>query len=88
MTASERDIVVVGGGHAGLAAGWHLLRAARDFVILDNGAGPGGAWRHGRDSRRLFSPAGYSSLPGLADAAADARRLSDPRRRHRLSGRL
>lgn len=64
MSVIEKDIVVIGGGQAGLAAGWYLLRAAQDFVILDDGAGPGGAWRHGWDSLRLFSPAGYSSLPG------------------------
>lgn len=64
MTAIEKDVVVIGGGQAGLAAGWYLLRAAQDFVILDDGAGPGGAWRHGWVSLRLFSPAGYSSLPG------------------------
>lgn len=64
MTTTKKDVVVIGGGQAGLAAGWHLLRAAQDFVILDNGDGPGGAWRHGWDSLRLFSPAAYSSLPG------------------------
>ena len=64
MTTIEKDVVVIGGGQAGLAAGWYLLRAAQDFVILDNGDGPGGAWRRGWDSLRLFSPAGYSSLPG------------------------
>ena len=64
MTAIEKDVVVIGGGQAGLAAGWYLLRSAQDFIILDNGDGPGGAWRHGWDSLRLFSPAAYSSLPG------------------------
>jgi thioredoxin reductase len=64
MSATAKDVVVIGGGQAGLAAGWYLLRAAQDFVILDNGAAPGGAWRHGWDSLRLFSPAAYSSLPG------------------------
>jgi putative flavoprotein involved in K+ transport len=64
LTTIEKDIVVIGGGQAGLAAGWYLLRAGQDFVILDNGDGPGGAWRHGWESLRLFSPAGYSSLPG------------------------
>lgn len=64
MSAVEKDIVVIVGGQAGLSAGWYLLRANRDFVILDDGAGPGGAWRHGWDSLRLFSPATYSSLPG------------------------
>jgi putative flavoprotein involved in K+ transport len=58
------DVVVVGGGQAGLAAGYFLRRAKLDFVILDAQSGPGGAWRHGWDSLRLFSPARYSPLPG------------------------
>lgn len=48
----------------GLSLGYYLRRAAADFLILDAEDGPGGAWRHGWDSLRLFSPAGYSSLPG------------------------
>ncbi len=58
------DVVVVGGGQAGLAAGYHLRRAGLRFAILDAGPAPGGAWRHAWDSLRLFSPAPYSSLPG------------------------
>lgn len=58
------DVVVVGGGQAGLAAGYHLRRAGIDFTILDAQATPGGAWQHGWDSLHLFSPAAYSSLPG------------------------
>lgn len=58
------DVVVIGGGQAGLAAGYYLRRAQADFVILDAQPGPGGAWRHGWDSLRLFSPARYSPLPG------------------------
>ncbi|WP_327335700.1 ArsO family NAD(P)H-dependent flavin-containing monooxygenase [Streptomyces sp. NBC_01324] len=58
------DVVVVGGGQAGLAAGYHLRRQGLDFVILDAGAAPGGSWQHMWDSLHLFSPAGYSSLPG------------------------
>ncbi|GAA5079245.1 ArsO family NAD(P)H-dependent flavin-containing monooxygenase [Streptomyces similanensis] len=58
------DVVVVGGGQAGLAAGYHLRRQGLDFVILDAEAAPGGAWRHMWDSLHLFSPAPYSSLPG------------------------
>lgn len=56
--------MVIGGGQAGLATGYHLRRAALDFIILDAGAQPGGAWQHSWDSLRLFSPAAYSSLPG------------------------
>lgn len=58
------DVVVVGGGQAGLAAGYHLRRAGIGFTILDAQATPGGAWQHGWDSLHLFSPAAYSSLPG------------------------
>jgi putative flavoprotein involved in K+ transport len=61
---SDTDVVVIGGGQAGLAAGYYLRRAQADFVILDAQPGPGGAWRHGWDSLRLFSPARYSPLPG------------------------
>ncbi|QIP87906.1 NAD(P)/FAD-dependent oxidoreductase [Streptomyces sp. Tu 2975] len=58
------DVVVIGGGQSGLAAGYHLRRLGVDFVILDAQSTPGGAWQHTWDSLRLFSPAAYSSLPG------------------------
>jgi putative flavoprotein involved in K+ transport len=58
------QVVVIGGGQAGLAAGHHLRRLGLDFVILDAQTTPGGAWQHAWDSLRLFSPAAYSSLPG------------------------
>ncbi|MFD4956662.1 ArsO family NAD(P)H-dependent flavin-containing monooxygenase [Streptomyces sp. NPDC058451] len=58
------DVVVVGGGQAGLAAGYHLRRQGLDSVILDADATPGGSWQHMWDSLHLFSPAAYSSLPG------------------------
>ncbi|MFF3243707.1 ArsO family NAD(P)H-dependent flavin-containing monooxygenase [Streptomyces sp. NPDC002870] len=57
-------VVVIGGGQAGLAAGYHLRRLGLDFVILDAQAGAGGAWQYAWDSLHLFSPAAYSSLPG------------------------
>ncbi|WP_282793085.1 ArsO family NAD(P)H-dependent flavin-containing monooxygenase [Streptomyces sp. CC224B] len=58
------DVVVVGGGQAGLAAGYHLRRQGLDFVILDADPAPGGSWQHMWDSLHLFSPAQHSSLPG------------------------
>lgn len=64
QTTASADVVVIGGGQAGLAAGYFLRRARADFVILDAQSGPGGAWRHGWDSLRLFSPARHSPLPG------------------------
>jgi putative flavoprotein involved in K+ transport len=59
-----RDVLVVGGGQAGLAVGYYLRRSGLDFAILDAQEAPGGAWRHGWESLRLFSPARWSSLPG------------------------
>lgn len=64
MSAPLRDVVVIGAGQAGLAIAYYLRRAKLDFVLLDAEPGAGGAWRHGWDSLRLFSPAGYSALPG------------------------
>ncbi|GAA3482649.1 ArsO family NAD(P)H-dependent flavin-containing monooxygenase [Streptomyces yanii] len=58
------DVVVAGGGQAGLAAGYHLRRNNLDFVILDAQSTPGGAWQHTWGSLHLFSPAAFSSLPG------------------------
>jgi putative flavoprotein involved in K+ transport len=58
------QVVVIGGGQAGLAAGYHLRRRGIEFVILDAQATPGGAWQHTWESLHLFSPAAYSSLPG------------------------
>lgn len=59
------DAIVVGAGQAGLACGWHLRQQNLRFLILDAESQPGGNWRNYYDSLRLFSPAAYSSLPGM-----------------------
>lgn len=61
---TDHQLIIIGGGQAALATAYYLKRAGIDFLILDSGEEPGGAWRHGWDSLRLFSPAAYSSLPG------------------------
>ena len=60
----ERDVVIVGGGQSALAVSYYLRRTGLSYVLLDDGAAPGGAWRHTWRSLRLFSPAQWSSLPG------------------------
>ena len=63
--SSERfETVVIGGGQAGLAVGYHLARRGRPFVILDANERIGESWRSRWDSLRLFTPARYSGLPG------------------------
>jgi len=58
------DVIVVGGGQAGLATGHFLEKTNLDYLILDEQDQPGGAWLHTWDSLHLFSPARWSSLPG------------------------
>jgi putative flavoprotein involved in K+ transport len=61
----DREVVVVGGGQAALAIGYFLAQQGRDFVILETAEEPAVAWRERWDSLKLFTPARYSSLPGL-----------------------
>jgi putative flavoprotein involved in K+ transport len=64
--ASKRyDVVVIGGGQAGLAMGHFLAQRGLNFVILDAGKRTGDSWRDRWDSLTLFTPARYSALPGL-----------------------
>ena len=59
-------MIVVGAGQAGLAMGYFLSRAGRDYTILEAAAEPAAAWRRRWDSLKLFTSARYDSLPGLA----------------------
>ena len=63
---TDKDIVVIGAGQAGLAIGYHLAGQGRDFTILDAAPQLGAAWRARWDSLRLFTPARYDGLPGRA----------------------
>jgi putative flavoprotein involved in K+ transport len=58
--------VVIGGGQAGLATGYHLAQRGLPFIILDAHNRVGEAWRKRWDSLRTFTPARFSSLPGMA----------------------
>ena len=60
------DTIVIGGGQAGLATGYYLQQQGRDFVILDANERIGDSWRKRWDSLRLFTPARYNGLPGMA----------------------
>jgi putative flavoprotein involved in K+ transport len=69
MSSNEQmerfETVIIGGGQAGLTAGYHLANRGRSFMILDANERIGDAWRKRWDSLRLFTPAHFSRLPGL-----------------------
>jgi putative flavoprotein involved in K+ transport len=64
-TPEEHQVVIVGGGQAGLAVGRELSARGLDVVIIDAHERIGDAWRNRWDSLRLFTPAKYDALPGL-----------------------
>jgi putative flavoprotein involved in K+ transport len=73
------DVVVVGGSQAGLAMAWHLAQQGRRFVVLEAGPEVGHVWRSRWDSLKLFTPAQYDALPGMAfPAPADTYPTKDP----------
>jgi len=60
------EVVVVGGGQAGLAIGFFLSRQGRRFLILEAADSVGAAWRDRWDSLALFTPRRYDALSELS----------------------
>src|SRR5262245_24205189 len=65
LNAKWFPTILIGGGQAGLAVGYHLAKRGIGFQILDSSLHVGDAWRNRWDSLRLFTPARYTGLPGL-----------------------
>ncbi|GHG22354.1 hypothetical protein GCM10017667_67720 [Streptomyces filamentosus] len=65
------DVAVIGGGQSGLATVHALLRRGLRPVVLEASDRAAGSWPHYYDSLTLFSPARYSSLPGMPFPGAD-----------------
>src|SRR5215212_9072938 len=64
--APELDLLIIGGGQAGLAMGFHLKKAPLSFRIVERHTRVGDSWRKRYASLVLFTPRSYSALPGLA----------------------
>ena len=59
------ETLIIGGGQAGLAVGYHIARSNRSFVILEANERIGDSWRKRWDSLRVFTPAKFNGLPGM-----------------------
>ena len=65
------DVVVIGAGHAGLAASYFLGKQSIDHVVLERGE-VANSWRNERwDSLKLLTPNWQSRLPGFEYAGED-----------------
>jgi putative flavoprotein involved in K+ transport len=64
VMTERREVVVIGGGQAGLAIGYFLAEQGRRFTILEAAETPAAAWHARWDSLRLFTSVRYDSLPG------------------------
>jgi putative flavoprotein involved in K+ transport len=65
MRPEQVQTLVIGGGQAGLAVGYHLSRRGLPFLIVDANESVGDAWRNRWDSLKLFTPARFDGLPGM-----------------------
>ena len=59
-------VIIIGAGQAGLSTAYHLQKLGIQALIVDAHARVGDVWRRRWDSLSLFSPAKYSTLPGMS----------------------
>ena len=64
-TTQHVETVIIGGGQAGLATGYHLTRRNGECAILDANARVGDSWRRRWSSLQLYSAARLDGLPGM-----------------------
>ncbi len=64
------EVLVIGGGQAGLAMGHHLAERELTFVVADANPEVGHMWRSRWRSLKLFTAGHYNNLPGMEFPAA------------------
>ena len=70
--AYKIDILIIGGGQAGLSAAYHLgrlgLAGGKDYLVLDKSPQPGGAWQFRWPSLTMRTINRLHDLPGMGFA--------------------
>jgi putative flavoprotein involved in K+ transport len=66
MSHEDVETLIIGAGQAGLATAFHLTRGGREVLVVDGSDRVGDGWRQQWDTLRLYSPARYDGLPGMA----------------------
>jgi putative flavoprotein involved in K+ transport len=69
---NDVDVLVIGAGHAGLAASGFLGHAGREHLVVDRRDRLGGGWQDRWDEFRLVTPNWSSSFPGWAYDGGDS----------------
>lgn len=71
MSKTQHDVVIIGGGQAGLSASWHLTQRGIEHVVLEQHV-TAHSWRSERwDSFCLVTPNWQCTLPGHAYCGSD-----------------
>jgi putative flavoprotein involved in K+ transport len=65
VAAEGVEVLVIGGGQAGLAMGYYLAERDISFVIADSAPEVGHMWRSRWRSLKLFTAGQYNDLPGM-----------------------
>ncbi len=66
MPHQQIETLIIGAGQAGLAMAYQLSRLGRECLVVDGNARVGDNWRCHYDSLRLYTPARFDGLPGMA----------------------
>lgn len=56
------QVIIIGGGQAGLAMAYALKKKKKSIIILDENEHVGHSWKTRYDSLQLFTPRNYSQL--------------------------
>lgn len=70
---NSHHTIVIGAGHAGLAAGYYLKQQNINFTIIDSNMRVGDQWRNRFAGLTLFTPNALNRLPGYIEPTSKGR---------------